>query len=126
MFNAPSTKSLSPATSVSSLSAMSDGSALVYIAPEQLPSPKETAVSFGTTINVEPLDITKKLGDAKSLNEDKFITHLPTFTIQNPACVHVKVETERFEDSHFAREVESKTNTAEDAADLADAAPTLL
>ena len=124
--DASSTKSLSPISSVSSLSAMSEGSALVYIAPEQLPSPKATAITFSTTEHIEPLNLTKKLGDDKIFDEDKFVTHMPTFSFQNPTRVHVKIETELLEDSHRAREVEFKTNTTDDAAKLADAAPTLL
>ena len=95
-----STESLSPVSSVSSLSAMSEESALVYIAPEQLPSPKATAITFGTTEHIEPLDITKKLGDDEILDEDKFVTHMPAFSFQNPARVYVKIETKLLEDSH--------------------------
>ena len=121
-----STESLSPVSSVSSLSAMSEESALVYIAPEQLPSPKATAITFGTTEHIEPLDLTKKLEDDKILDEDKFVTHVPAFSFQNPARVHVKIKTEHFEDSHCTREVESKADAADVAAKLTDAAPTLL
>ena len=124
--DAASTKSLSPISSVSSLSAMSEGSALVYIAPEQLPSPKATAITFDTTEHIEPLDLTKKLGDDEILNEDKFVTHVLAFSFQNPTRVHVKIETELLEDSHCTREVESKADAANVAAKLADAAPTLL
>ena len=98
--NAASTESLSPVSSISSLSAMSEGSALIYIAPEQLPSPRVTAITFGTTEHIEPLDLTKKLGDDEILDEDKFVTHMPAFSFQNPARVHVKIETKLFEDSH--------------------------
>ena len=124
--DAASTESLSPVSSVSSLSAMSEESALIYIAPEQLPSPKATTITFSTTEHIEPLDLTKKLGDDKILNEDKFVTHMPAFSFQNPACIHVKIETKRLKDSHCVREVESKANVANNAAELADATPTLL
>ena len=121
-----STESLSPVSSILSLSAMSEESALIYIAPEQLPSPKATAITFGTTEHIEPLDITKKLGDDEILDEDKFVTHVPAFSFQNPARVHVKIETEHFKDSHCTREVESKADAADVVAELADATPTLL
>ena len=121
-----STESLSPISSVSSLSAMSEESALVYIAPEQLPSPKATAITFGTTEHIDPLDLTKKFRDDEILDEDKSVTYVLTFSFQNPARVHVKIETKLLEDSHCAREVGSKADATNNAAELADAAPTLL
>jgi hypothetical protein len=122
--NVTSTKS--SVSSVSSLSAMSDDSVLVYTAPDQLPSPNATTVTFGTTDYIEPLDLAKNLNGNEILNEDKFIDKLPTYTVQKPTLVHVPVETERFKDSHFAREVESKANTADDAAELSDTTSALL
>ena len=73
-----------------------------------------------------PLDITKKLGDDEILDEDKFVTHVLAFSFQNPACIHVKIETELLKDSHCTREVESKADAADVTAKLADAARTLL
>ena len=124
--DAASTESLSPVSSISLLSAMSEEFALVYIAPKQLPSPKATAITFGTTEHIEPLNLTKKLRDDEILDENKFVTHVLAFSFQNPACVHVKIETEVLEDSHCTREVESKADAADVVAELADAAPTLL
>ena len=89
--------------------------------PRRLP-----AIAFGTAEHIEPLDLTKKLGDDKILDEDKFVAHVLAFSFQNPAHVHVKIETELLEDSHCAREVESKADAADDVAKLIDAAPTLL
>ena len=124
--NVTSTKSLSPISSISSLSEMSEESTLVYISPEQLPLPKATTLTFSTTNHIKPLDLTKKLEDDKILNEDKFVAHMLAFTFQDLTHVHIKIETKCLEDSHCAREVESKANATNDMAKLADATPTLL
>ena len=89
-------------------------------------SPKVTAITFGTTEHIEPLDLTKKLGDDKILDENKFVTHMLAFSFQNPTHVHVKIETKHLKDSHCVREVESKANAADNVVELADATPTLL
>ena len=68
--DASSTKSLSPVSSVSLLSAMSEGSALIYIAPEQLPSPKATAITFGTAEHIEPLLLNQFLEEFKAQYQD--------------------------------------------------------
>ena len=119
VINAASCKSAS-SDSVSSLSSMSTRSDLHYVSTSRCPSPAATTITFGTADHVDPINLTKDFEPGEIPDEDKSVLIPEPFTMQRPAQVQIKIE--QYSDSHYAREVESAAQTADDAPDVSDAA----
>jgi hypothetical protein len=83
--------------------------------------PVTTNITFGTAEHIDPINLAKSIEPGKISDEDKSELIPQTFTMQRPACVQIEIQTERFEDSHFARQVESAAQTADNTANISDA-----
>src|ERR1700676_506858 len=118
VINAASCKSAS-SDSISSLSSMSTRSDLHYVSASRCPSPAATTITFGTADHVDPINLTKDFEPGEIPDEDKSVLIPEPFTMQRPAQVQIKIE--QYSDSHYAREVESAAQTADDAPDVSDA-----